>query len=315
MNKIWRRIFIILPAVILQFIWMYVLYELLAAWAIAINVVLSVLSLLLVLYLIIKQDESTYKILWLLVILTFPIPGTALYMVFGNKRTTKPLQKKLNRVGLLPDEKTNAAQVYDALSKENERLLQTFRWIENETGFAPDKNQGVKYYALGDEMFPDMLAELRKAERFIFVEYFIIENGLMWDSITEILVEKAAKGVYVCVMYDDLGSISTYTKGDAEKLRNKGIHCAAFNPLIFISGTLNCRDHRKMLIVDGKVAFTGGINLADEYINHVEKYGHWKDIGFRLNGAPVMSYVRMFAQCKERADAVCNKNNPVINRL
>ncbi len=296
MNRIIRRVFAILPAVLVQVLWLLVLFHWLAPWAGLIHAVLSVLALLFVLYIITKQDESTYKILWLLVILTFPLPGALLYLLFGNKRTTRPLQKKLNHAPPLLTDRSDAAPLHEALSAENERLAQTFRWLEEKTGFALHANRTAEYYSLGDQMFPDILAELKKAERFIFVEYFIIENGLMWDSITEILAEKSAQGVDVRVMYDDLGSISTYAKADAEKLKKKGIHCAAFNPLVLIKGTLNYRDHRKMLIIDGKVAFSGGVNLADEYINHIEKYGHWKDIGFRMAGDAVENYTRMFAQ-------------------
>ncbi len=296
MSRIMRRALTILPVILLQALWLYIHIKWLASWSAVINFVLSILAFLLVLYLITKQDESTYKILWLLVILTFPVPGTVLYLVFGNKRTTKPLQKKLDKAGALPEDKTDTAPLYTALSGENKRLSQTFRWVEGKTGFVLHENCGAKYYSLGDEMFPDMLAELKKAERFVFVEYFIIESGLMWDSVVEILAEKAVRGVDVRVMYDDLGSISTYTKEDAEKLRQKGIKCVSFNPLVFVRGTLNYRDHRKMLIIDGRVAFSGGVNLADEYINQVEKYGHWKDNGFKLTGEAAQNYVRMFAE-------------------
>lgn len=296
MKKVIRRILTILPAVLLQVLWLLVLVHWLAPWAALINAGLSILSLLFVLYLITKQEESTYKILWLLVILTFPLPGALLYLLFGNRRTTKPLKRKLEQAPPLPKDDFDAAPIYAALSDKNKRLAQTFRWVEQKTGFLPHINRGAKYYPLGDAMFPDMLAELQKARRFIFVEYFIIENGRMWDSMTEILAQKAAQGVDVRVMYDDLGSLSTYTKTEAERLRKKGIRCAAFNPLIFIKGTLNCRDHRKMLIIDGNVVFSGGVNLADEYINQIEKYGHWKDIGFRLTGEATENYVRMFLQ-------------------
>lgn len=296
MSRIVRRIFTVLPAVLLQAVWLYLLFRWLAPWSAVLNTVLSVLALFLVLYLIMKREESTYKILWLLVILPFPLPGALLYLLFGNKRTTGPLKKKLAKATPLPPDGTDPETVYGALEAENERLAQTFRWLERKTGFAPQENRGAVYYPLGDDMFPDMLAALKEAERFIFLEYFIIENGRMWDAMTEILAEKAASGVDVRVLYDDLGSISTYTKKDAEKLREKGIRCVAFNPLLFIRGTLNCRDHRKMLIVDGKVVFSGGINLADEYINGKVKHGHWKDIGFRMTGGAVSCYVRMFAQ-------------------
>ena len=295
MNKILSRVFSILPAVLLQCLWLYILFAWLAPWAAIINAALSVLALIFVLYIITKQDESTYKILWLLVILTFPLPGALLYLLFGNKRTTKPLKKRLDK-SPLPDDKGDSSAAYEKLSSENIRLAQTFKWVENKTGFLPFENRTAKYYPLGDEMFPDMLEDMKKAERFIFVEYFIIENGLMWDSMVDILAERAANGVDVRVMYDDLGSISTYTRRDAEALKKKGIRCVSFNPLIVIKGTLNCRDHRKMLIIDGRVAYSGGVNLADEYINHIEKHGHWKDIGFRLTGESVGNYVRMFAQ-------------------
>lgn len=295
MNKIIRRVFTILPAVLLQVLWLLLVFHWLAPWAALINAVLSILSLLFVLYLITKQDESTYKILWLLVILTFPLPGALLYLIFGNKRTTRPLRKKLEKAPPLPQDTFDAAPLYKSLSDENKRLAQTFRWVEEKTGYFPHANRGARYYPLGDDMFPDMLAELKQAKQYIFVEYFILENGLMWDSMVEILAEKAAQGVDVRVLYDDLGSLSTYTKKDADSLRAKGIRCVSFNPMVVIKGTLNCRDHRKMLIIDGKVAFSGGVNLADEYINHIEKYGHWKDIGFRLTGEAVQNYVRMFA--------------------
>ena len=296
MNKVLQRICAVLPAVLLQILWLFLLCTWLAPWAAAIDLALSILSFLFVLYLITKQGESTYQILWLLVIFTFPLTGAILYLLFGNKRATKPLQRKLDRAEKLPPDPRDAKPVYAALTGENKRLAQTFRWLEDKTGQPPQVNRGAVYYPLGDEMFPHMLEELRRAERFIFVEYFIIDNGLMWDSMVEILAEKAAQGVDVRVLYDDLGSISTYTKRDGEKLRQKGIRCVSFNPLVVLRGTLNCRDHRKMLIIDGRVAFSGGVNLADEYINQVEKFGHWKDIGFQLTGEAVGSYTRMFAE-------------------
>lgn len=296
MKRILRRIFIILPAVLLQALWLAVLLKWLAPWAAWIHFALSVLAFLFVLYLITKQDEGTYKILWLLVILSFPLPGAALYLIFGNKRTTRPLLKKLNAAGpCLPLPEGDPA-AHETLEAENKRLSQTFRLAESLTGFGLKENRSAVYYPLGDEMFPVMLEELQKAERFIFVEYFIVENGRMWDSMVQILARKASEGVDVRVMYDDFGSLSTYSEKNAQQLRRLGIRCVAFNPLFFIKGTLNCRDHRKMLIIDGKVAFSGGVNLADEYINQVERFGHWKDIGFRLTGEAVYSYTRMFVQ-------------------
>ena len=296
MKKIIRRIFFILPTVILQLVWLYIVFTWLAPWAAAINLLLSVLSFLFVLYIATKRDEGTYKILWLLVILTAPIPGTVLYLLFGNKRTTKPLRRRLEKAVRPQSLADDTQQIYQDLEANDRRMGQTFRYVQNMTGFPPCINSQADYFPLGDELFPVMLEEMKKAERFIFVEYFIVENGLMWDSMVEIMAEKAAQGVDVRVMYDDLGSISTYSKENVKTLHKKGIKCIAFNPLTYIKGTLNYRDHRKIMVIDGKVAFSGGVNLADEYINHVEKFGHWKDIGFRLTGPGVENYTRMFTE-------------------
>ncbi len=295
MNKILRRILTILPAVLLQLLWLAVLFSWLAPWAAPISFALSVLAFLLVLYIITKQDEGAYKIIWLLLVLTVPLPGAMLYLVFGNKRTTRPLRKKLEAARPLPDWPDESAPLYEELTAADQRAAQTFRTVQNATGFPLRPNRSATYYPLGDDMFPVMLEELEKAEKFIFAEYFILEDGLMWDSMVDIMARKAAQGVDVRVLYDDLGSIGTYSWKNAEALAKKGIRIAPFNPLVFIKGTLNCRDHRKMLIIDGKVAFSGGVNLADEYINHIERFGHWKDIGFRLTGEAVGNYTRMFA--------------------
>ena len=296
MKKVIRRIFMVLPAVLLQLLWLHIVFEWLAPWAAVINVALSALSILFVLYLLTKREEGTYKILWLMLILAFLIPGALLYLIFGNKRTTRPLKKLLEMAEPLPPLQDASGPAYEALSAENRRIAQTFRAVQDITGLPLCFNESAEYYPLGDKLFPAMLEELEKAQRFIFVEYFIIDNGYMWDSMVEIMSRKAAQGVDVRVLYDDLGSISTYSKENAQALRKKGIRCASFNPLLFVNGTLNCRDHRKMLIIDGKTAFSGGINLADEYINHIEKYGHWKDIGIRLTGEAVQNYTRMFAE-------------------
>lgn len=295
-KNIIRRVLAVLPAVLLQLVWFGILFTWLAPWAAAIDLILSILAFLFVLYLVTKQDEGTYKILWLLVILTAPLSGAVLYLLFGNKRTTRPLKKRLEQVALPPLQEDGARQAYEAIEANDRRMAQTFRYIQNTTGFAPCVNAQADYFPLGDDLFPAMLEEMKKAEKFIFAEYFIVENGLMWDSMVEIMAEKAAQGVDVRVMYDDLGSIATYSKESVRCLKKKGIRCIAFNPLTFIHGTLNYRDHRKMLIIDGKTAFSGGINLADEYINHVEKFGHWKDIGFRLTGPGVDNYTRMFTE-------------------
>lgn len=309
MGKVIRRILAIVPAVIIQVLWMCILMSWLAKYATIVITILSICTFLFVLFIIIKRDEGTYKILWLLVLLTLPVLGAVLYLELGNKRTGRPILRRLQRVK--QDRKIDCRQIVEDIKQDDIRLAQTIQILCNRTNLPVVPNEQVTYYPLGDNMYPDMIADLWSATEYIYVEYFIIAHGKMWDSIVEILAEKAAQGVDVRVLYDDLGSISTYSKKDAKKLREMGIHCHTFNPLYAIKGTLNYRDHRKMLVIDGRVAYSGGINLADEYINEYEKYGHWKDIGFRLTGQAVMNYVFMF---EEFWCAFCDKNDELPKR-
>lgn len=292
MGKILRRVLIVIPVAVLQVLWLLLLMKWLAPYATLLSLGLTVAGFLLVLYIIIKRDEGTYKILWLLVILTFPLVGALLYLLFGNKRTARPLKRRLRRVreaGTPPSLET-ARTPFDG----TRRMEQTFRWLERKTGYPLERVENVRYFPLGDEMFPAMLDDLRQAKEFIYLEYFIIEPGKMWDEISAVLEEKAGEGLDVRVMYDDLGSISTFNLSNARRLWDKGVQCIPFNPLVAVKGTVNYRDHRKMLIVDGRVAYSGGVNLSDRYANLETPYGHWKDVGFRLTGAPVRSFTHMF---------------------
>lgn len=298
MNKnLLKRFLVIVPAALLQLVWFYVLWVWLNPWAVQISVVLAAVSFLLVLFIITKRDESSYRTLWLLVILLFPVPGTVLYLVFGNKRTTRPLQRRFKGAPALPAVPAEeAAPVWDALKADDLRVAQTFGYVHAITGASPQFCEGAFYYPLGDDMFPAMLAAMERARAYIFVEYFIVTPGEMWGAVSEVMLRKAAQGVDVRMIYDDMGSLSTFSFEDAQRLRAQGVKCVPFNPFVFIKGTLNYRDHRKMLVVDGEVAFSGGVNLADEYINRLERFGHWKDTGFKLIGAPARSYARMFAE-------------------
>lgn len=292
MRKILNRILIVIPAVALQALWLLLLTKWLAPYSTLIASLLSIVAVFLVLFIVIKRDESTYKLLWLLVILTIPLVGTLLYLCFGNKRTAKPLRRQLESVS-----KSNDPQplpIGETPFDGERRMEQTLRWLEEKTRYPLYRVEDVRYYPLGDDMFPDMLADLRDAKHTIFVEYFIVEPGHMWNSIVELLEAKLKQGVDVRVMYDDLGCFSTFDFGNARELQERGIPCVPFNPLLALKGTANYRDHRKMLIIDNEIAYSGGVNLADCYINLEQRYGHWKDIGFRLTGEPVRAFTHMF---------------------
>ena len=292
MGKIMRRVLIVVPAVALQVLWHVLLVKWLAPYAPLIVSLVSVAAVFMVLFIVIKRDESTYKLLWLLIILTMPLVGALLYLFFGNKRTAKPLKKRLQSVESSGD--PHPLPVDETPFAGEKRMEQTIRWLERKTGYPLCKAQPVRYYPLGDDMFPDMLCDMKSAKRSIYIEYFIIEPGQMWDAMLEVLEDKLRQGVDVRVMYDDLGSISSFNFSNARELTQKGIPCVPFNPLLALKGTANYRDHRKMLIVDNEIAYSGGINLSDRYINLEHPYGHWKDTGFRLTGEGVHSFTHMF---------------------
>lgn len=292
MGKIMRRVLIVIPAVALQVLWHVLLVKWLAPYAPLIVSLVSVAAVFMVLFIVIKRDESTYKLLWLLIILTMPLVGALLYLFFGNKRTSKPLKKRLQSVESSGD--PHPLPVGETPFAGEKRMEQTIRWLERKTGYPLCKARPVRYYPLGDDMFPDMLRDMKSAKRSIYIEYFIIEPGQMWDTMLEVLEDKLRQGVDVRVMYDDLGSISSFNFSNARELTQKGIPCVPFNPLLALKGTANYRDHRKMLIVDNEIAYSGGINLSDRYINLEHPYGHWKDTGFRLTGEGVHSFTHMF---------------------
>ena len=178
--------------------------------------------------------------------------------------------------------------------------LPQVRYLQGFAGFPVYTGSTAKYLSPGEVKFQHLLEELEKAEQYIFLEYFIVQEGVMWDAILEILKRKVRQGVKVRLMYDDLGCFFLLPKDYAEQMKKLGIECVVFNPFRpFLTVVQNNRDHRKIVSIDGKVAFTGGINLADEYINAVEKHGHWKDASIMVTGRAAWSFTLMFLQMWE----------------
>ncbi len=253
------------------------------------------LSLLLTLRIINNKSNPAFKIAWLIPILLFPVLGGLVYLVFGSDRTGKYIRNKMGRI---------EKEMQDGISKANERsgiekmppdVVNQSHYISNSAHCPPYKNTTVEYLPMGEVKFERMVQELKKAKRYIFMEYFIIQEGTMWNTILDVLEEKAKEGVDVRVIYDDMGCILTLPTGYEKTLREKGIQCQIFNPFIpILSSHFNTRDPRKICVIDGNVGFTGGINLADEYINGYEKHGHWKDTAILLKGEAVFSLTTMF---------------------
>ena len=255
-----------------------------------------VLSVLVVLWIVNTRSDPGYKIAWIIPILLAPVFGGLVYLLCGGNRLSPWMRRRMEGMNrkladvLLPDAK--AEELLEPYGKD---AVNQSRYLEQCAFCPPYTNTATKYYALGDDVLEDLLSALRKAERYIFLEYFIIAPGRFWDAVLEILEEKARAGLDVRVIYDDVGCLYTLPKNYNRELEARGIRCQVFNRFIpVLSVRLNNRDHRKFCSVDGHTGFTGGINLADEYINRKMKYGHWKDSAIRLVGEGVWSMTVMF---------------------
>ncbi len=257
---------------------------------------LQMISIIAILVIINRRDNPAYKLAWVIPILAFPILGGLLYLVIGGKKPARKMRKSLNQswrkmAGFLSQDLT----VIDEIAAMDETARGQANYLWNSATFPIYRNTQTKYYSNGEEMYPDMLEALGAAKHYIFMEFFIIAPGTMWEGILAILKEKARMGVDVRLIYDDLGCLNRLPYGYKEELAKYGIKCEVFNPLrLFFTAVINYRDHRKILVVDGCVGFTGGINLADEYINVISPFGYWKDAGVRLKGEAVYSLTIMF---------------------
>ena len=244
---------------------------------------------------IIAADETPdYKIPWLLIVLVVPVAGFMLYFIFGSRKLKK---KYIRRLEDMRHQKYKAET--PALLKQ---LHEAAPIIESQakmlTGIADSNlftNTTQEYFPLGEAMHPRLLQDLRTAEKFIFMEYFIIEEGIFWNSILDILKDKAAAGVEVRVVYDDIGCMMTLPGNYDAILKGYGIDAVPFSKLKGNADSeFNNRSHRKITVIDGRIGYTGGVNIADEYINEKVVYGHWKDVGLRIEGEAVRELTKLF---------------------
>lgn len=246
-----------------------------------------------VIYIIASDGNADYKIPWLIVVIVVPVAGLMLYILFGSRKLKKKFSRRLE-VLRSAYEKDDTAE-YAALEKLSSSAEAQAELLKNIADCHVFTNTAQQYFPLGEDMMPVLLEDLRKAEKFIFMEYFIIEEGVFWNAILEILKEKAAAGVQVKVIYDDIGCMMTLPGNYCRVLRGFGIDAVPFSKLKGNADSeFNNRSHRKITVIDGKVGYTGGINIADEYINKIVKHGHWKDVGLRLEGEAVKELTRLF---------------------
>ena len=254
------------------------------------------LSIIIVFIIINNKSNPSYKIAWIVPVMIFPIFGGLFYLLYGGNKlsTREKLKMVIQNIEMTHSLKQND-KIMQKLQEDNIYAKNQSEYILNYAKCPVYNNTETTYFKIGEEKFEALLKELKKAKKFIFLEYFIIQEGKMFNSILEILEEKAKQGVDVRLIYDDVGCIVTLPHNYKNTLEAKGIKCRVFNPIKpFFTRRLNNRDHRKIVVIDGDVGFTGGINLADEYINEYEKHGYWKDAGIMLKGDAVWNLTVMF---------------------
>jgi len=298
LNKILGRLVLTSIIILLQFAWIaFTLYEAENVYPIF-TLILRTVSLIIALYVVYKDMRPHNKLSWIFLILFFPIIGCPCYFLFGRAEMTKKTRAQM----------ATLQEMVEPLREQSEEVVD---WLKNTDATAYKQmscpwhvgkypvfmEKDSKYYSVGEDMFEDMIADIKSAEKFIFLEFFIMKQGYMYETLIDALEDRVKNGVYVRLIYDDMGCIDEFPRHFYKHLQEKGIHVACFNPFRpFLSIIMNNRDHRKIVVVDGKIAYTGGLNIADEYINRITRFGHWKDAGVRITGDAVWSFTTMFLE-------------------
>lgn len=257
-------------------------------------IVVAVTTVLVELKIIASDDNPDYKIPWILVVLTLPVVGLMLYFIFGSRKLKKKYIKRLENLNNLSYKKDNI-KLLESLEKENSTASNQAKLLINTSTAHLFNNTKQTYFSSGEDYHKALLEDLKKAKKFIYLEYFIIEEGKFWNSILEILKEKSSQGVDVKVAFDDIGCMSTLPGDYSKQLKKLGIEATPFSRLKGqADNEFNNRNHRKITVIDGIIGYTGGVNIADEYINEIERFGHWKDVGIRIEGEAVWELTRLF---------------------
>ncbi len=258
----------------------------------------TLFTIVMVLYLLNSRIDPTARLTWLVVLMLMPVVGALFFWYTQKDPGCRALRRRFAQV--LSQTKGDVAQNPEVLAKlfrADAGAAGLSQYLQRSGAFPVYDRTSVVYFPTGEDKWSAMLKKLKEAKKFIFLEYFIIDEGVMWGKVLEILAQKAKEGVEVRVMYDGTCEFSTLPHGYPKQLRKLGIACKIFGRVVpFVSTGYNYRDHRKILVIDGQIAFTGGVNLADEYINQRERFGHWKDTAVMLEGEAVKSFTLMFLQ-------------------
>jgi len=280
----------------------------------------TILGLILVIYIINQSDNPSFQISWIILILVFPALGVFIYLFVKLQIGVYSISKRYEKINqemafYQPQDETTL----HVLENKDPLVANYVKYMNHVSKYAIYQNTTSTYFPLGEEAFLKLLEDLRNAKEYIFLEFFIVAKGVMWNAVLEILKQKVKEGVIVRMLYDGTCSFTLLPHDYPLYLEDYGILCKVFNPVVpVISTQYNNRDHRKIVVIDGKIAYTGGVNLADEYINHIERFGHWKDNMIRLEGEAVRGFVLMFLenwQINEKEETEYQSFLPVTSQI
>ncbi|MBR5534439.1 MAG: cardiolipin synthase [Ruminiclostridium sp.] len=298
LKALFGRTGIIVLMLLIQIALLVVVYQRFSEYVPQLYTGMIVISVITVFYLLNRSIDPSAKITWLIIIAVVPIFGALLLIYTQMDVGHRTLKKAVARtIDSTRDSISQDPVIMAEITEDSPETAALAQYLSRSGCHPVFKNTHVTYFPSGADKLIELLNQLERAEKFIFLEYFIIDEGLMWGSILDILARKAKEGVEVRVMYDGSCEFSTLPHSYPKLLRDQGIQCKVFSPARpFLSTHYNYRDHRKILVIDGHTAFTGGINLADEYINHIHRFGHWKDTAVMLQGDAARSFTLMFLQ-------------------
>lgn len=298
LSVVFSRFWIMSVLVILQFAVLFIGVYRYSEYRQQYDILTNIFVALMVLYLLNHPMNSNAKITWLVLVMLFPVFGASLFWFTQLELGHRMQKARLKH--LVDSTKTSIQQeesVLEAVTAESQDMASLVHYLSRSGCFPVYDKTDVKYFPCGEAKFEELLIQLKKAKDFIFLEYFIVEEGIMWGQVLEILAQKAAEGVEVRMMYDGTCELALLPSDYPRRLKALGISCKMFAPVMpFLSTHYNYRDHRKIVVIDNQVAFTGGINLADEYINEKPRFGYWKDTAVMLKGEAVKSFTLMFLQ-------------------
>ncbi|SKB65197.1 cardiolipin synthase [Lachnospiraceae bacterium] len=294
-NGVKRLVFAAL-SVLFQVSWFTVLVVGLSAYFTYISIGFSVVALIIAVRLYSRHTNNALKMPWIIVILAFPVMGLTLYLLTGHSRLYKTLRHRFHDIA----EELNEAipqdmEIVEEMREEAPERVDLAEYLSGWNNYPVYRNTDVHFYAEAIDGLHAQIEDLKNAENFIFLEYHAIEDKESFAPMKEILIEKAAAGVDVRIFYDDMGSLWFINGEFKRQMEDAGIKCRVFNPIVpFLNMFMNNRDHRKILVIDGKVGYTGGYNLANEYFNLTHPFGYWKDTGIRLEGDAVATFTALF---------------------